>query len=63
MVLESDHNQPNNHDHNNHSQQVDWIRVARNNIDITFLIMKQRSDQLWNNGSELWNNDINIDIT
>jgi hypothetical protein len=42
--------------------------VARNNIDITeikiyitVLIMKQRSE-LWTNGSELWHNDINIDI-
>jgi hypothetical protein len=32
--------------------------VARNNIDIAVLIMKQRSE-LWNNGSELWHNDIN----
>jgi hypothetical protein len=36
--------------------------VARNNIDMTVLIMKQRSE-LWTNGSELWHNDINIDIT
>jgi hypothetical protein len=36
--------------------------VARNNIDITVLIMKQRSE-LWTNGSDLWHNDINIDIT
>jgi hypothetical protein len=33
-----------------------------NNIDITVLIVKQRSE-LWTNGSELWHNDINIDIT
>jgi hypothetical protein len=45
------------------------IAFERHNIDITFLIMKQRSElwnngsELWNNGSELWNNDINIDIT
>jgi hypothetical protein len=35
--------------------------VARNTIDLTVLIMKQRSE-LWNNGSDLWHNDINIDI-
>jgi hypothetical protein len=39
-----------------------FIQVARNNIDITFLIMKQRSE-LWSNGSELWHNNIDIDIT
>jgi hypothetical protein len=38
-----------------------WL-VARNIIDITVLIMKQRSE-LWNNDSELWHNDINIDIS
>jgi hypothetical protein len=36
--------------------------VARNNIDKMVIIMKQRSE-LWTNGSELWHNDINIDIT
>jgi hypothetical protein len=49
-----------NNNHNNHPH-VDCVRVARNNIDIAFLIMKQRLE-LWNNGSELWHNDINIDI-
>jgi hypothetical protein len=29
---------------------------------LTVLIMKQRSE-LWTNGSELWHNDINFDIT
>jgi hypothetical protein len=38
------------------------IAFERHNIDIAVLTMKQQSE-LWTNGSELWHNDINIDIT
>jgi hypothetical protein len=37
------------------------IAFERHNIDITFLIMKQRLE-LWHNGSELWHNEKKIFI-
>jgi hypothetical protein len=46
----------------NYYDYLIMIGFERHNIDITVPIMKQRSE-LSTNSSELWHNDINIDIT